>query len=1037
MIYQHKRLIIVITFFIYFTYLQVNPSAFAYFFPSLSPGIFSPFPHFGIPGGGLNFRMPRSFGVSGPGFFTRGISSIDTIAMPYVIRVGLPGGFATGGPNGFPINLGNGFDISMRGDLRVGASIDFNCGEVKKLGLNIPRSFGAGIFGGLPFGMLGGFGGFNPFILSMGGFNFGRMGQNTFDQTGFSNFGGIGSFDFTPYGSLKDPVPVNSSASIPDYSSYYPNASLAKIFDMNGYWAESSDALISDTYSQNMLNPKGFIQIAHSEDLEFYLTKKNLEQDAQFPPTGSIVQLPPFQNQPLNVSTFRDPLTGEGDILIDNFEYWDSPYNHGWRQIEPPYPVYGYAVGYTTIFKTISDLQEGSRVLDVYRPPSVFLLGTSYEKHGIFYDLYTPLVPDVRSEVDYIDLVDYPIVSFKFRAPLGIDPWDIFEFEVSALTNKDCEVIIRIKPVQSPSGTRDIGGSTFNMGDYQASIVNVDLPEGPMIIEVNIGRNYLDGSWHVVWLDLREVVHKAFNRYEDIFGKLTESDWEIVKADRIKIIGQMFRVDDIIFRQEDFRRIDQPDMFEPGPRYAQLFEPYRYLFMSDYEAQGNILMVSDFLLEPENFITDPNTIRDIWISDLLSLDPNYHAIDPAHSQYDPNYTNRWTPGSPHFRVPDPVAESYLGDGFFIDCTLPVFADPNLRVGGKRSHELQNHGTLGWNVTAGGHRGIQTIMIQPLPIDPYDGMPTYLPSYYRTTKVINVYGKPHYGPEQCLSLESALWNAGVRLWPNIAYIDYEPQVFEDLIITIKVTNGMRSDVRTIPISVVNYPVDNYPPITQLHISKRIFYIGEKNEYAIRFLDPDCFIFSLAQFKGRLPSTSHLPMLPGNQIRRDQDNLTYSMTLHGLPSYQYGPWMEKIIDPHSSLISFVPQFEGIFDAVVTCTDNLGTYAFGEFTIYTTDPHGGIWLNHPPLGLGNPTRPLIIKAGESVLITAPDLKVYDIDGDELYASCNIGSVGRTSDGGFLWTFQTNSPGTYDVEIIFYDIRGGYLLRRYTVIVEPWWYF
>ena len=145
--------------------------------------------------------------------------------------------------------------------------------------------------------------------------------------------------------------------------------------------------------------------------------------------------------------------------------------------------------------------------------------------------------------------------------------------------------------------------------------MDVDLPEGPMIIEVNIGRNYLDGTWHVIWLDLQEVVAKAFSDYEGTFGNLRQSDWEIVKADHIKIRGRMFRLDDIIFRKEDFTRIDQPDMFEPGPLYAQLFEPCRYLFMSDYEAQGDVLMLSDFLLEPDNFVTDPNRIRDIWIAD--------------------------------------------------------------------------------------------------------------------------------------------------------------------------------------------------------------------------------------------------------------------------------------------------------------------------------------------------------------------------------------------------------------------------------------
>ena len=98
---------------------------------------------------------------------------------------------------------------------------------------------------------------------------------------------------------------------------------------------------------------------------------------------------PAFSTQPMQVPTWEDPYNG-GDLLIDNFEYWDSPYNHGWRQNEPPYPTYGYGMGYATVFNTVLDLQQGSRVLDVYRPSSVFLLGTPYEKHAIIYTLYTP-----------------------------------------------------------------------------------------------------------------------------------------------------------------------------------------------------------------------------------------------------------------------------------------------------------------------------------------------------------------------------------------------------------------------------------------------------------------------------------------------------------------------------------------------------------------------------------------------------------------------------------------------------------------------
>ncbi|MGA1791737.1 MAG: hypothetical protein ACMUIM_09635 [bacterium] len=757
---------------------------------------------------------------------------------------------------------------------------------------------------------------------------------------------------------------------------------------------------------------------------------------ANFPPTGYIVHSMRCEGQPLQVPTWQFPQTGEGDIMIDNFEYWDSPYNHGWRQLEPAFPVYGFGMGYATIFRTILDFQQGNRVLDVYRPPSIFLIGTPNEKHGILYSLFTPPAQGDSSVIQHIDLETHPIVSFKFRAPFGIEPWDIFEFNVIGVTKADYDISIQIRPIQPPAGSPYQGGnSTQQMGGYLSTVVDARIRDGSMSIQVDIGRNYLDGTWHVVWLDLKEVVLSALDRYEGNFGSTNKSDWEISKATRLVIRGQMFRLDNICFRISDHSDLDQPDFFECGPRYAQLFEPYRYLFMADYEANSEIQMLTDILLIPDSLITDQDLIREAWIADLLALDPNYHAIDSTHPHYDPNYTNRWLPGDPNFGTPDPVAERFIRDDFFIDITLPVFADPNLRIAGDQVSEILNHGTLGWNMTVGSYaeNAVQAFMINILPINPYDGMPTYIPAYYRTIEVIKAYGKNHYPPARTFALESALWNVGLRLWPNIIYMDYEPQYFEDLIVTLQVTNGHNSDVRTFPISVVNYPVENYPPVVLLHTTNRITYVGEEDEYALRFSDPDCFIFSLAQFRGGIPATTHLPMLPGNQIRTDQDGLTYRMTLNGLASYQYGPWMQSMINPDNGLITITPQFEGAFETIITCTDDRGTSAFGDFTYYTFNP--GSWLNHPPINFGNPTRPLVARAGEEIIINYPDLKVMDPDGDEIFAAANMGAVGRTADGGFMWSFQTNFPGTYKVEIIFYDIRGGYNIRPMTVVVKPWW--
>jgi len=747
-----------------------------------------------------------------------------------------------------------------------------------------------------------------------------------------------------------------------------------------------------------------------------------------FPPLWSS---PTFSTQPMQVPTWEDPFLGEGDILIDNFEYWDSPYNHGWRQSEPAYPTYGFGMGYATIFNTILDLQEGSRVLDVYRPASVFLIGTPYEKHMILHGLSSPPSAIDQDGENFINLNKNPVLSFQFRAPLGIEKWDIFELIVTGYTGASIpnNITVRFLPLQ-PNAGACLGpvNSTDGMYGYQAAVTGFQnssgTTAGSIEVTVFLGRGLLDGSWHVVWIDLREAVKAGVDVFSDI-GTSERSDWYMVQADAILITGQMFRLDNLMFRaDEGHDLLDYPDLFEMGPLYAQIFEPYRFLFFADYagahiathdvdEHKTESDHISDLMLNPANFIltedpNDPNdTVVKYWTD--LGADPNlFGKNDPT------------------------IAALFKREQFVVDLSLPIFADPNMRFGGNTAKALIAQGTLGWNPTVGGHgaNGVQAFLLQPLPVYPYDGMPTYFPSYYAAMDVIKAYGKPFYRPELVFILEGALWNAGMTVWPNIAALDYTPMYFEDLIVTIEVTNGVHSDVRTFPISVVNYPVENYPPVVQLEINDQIFYVGELGEYIVNFIDPDCFIFSMAQ----PAATTHTPGYPlSTNFRTDMEGLVWNMTINGLPNYQYGPWIEQIINPGSGLIGWTPKFEGAYNTVITCRDARSALGFGEITIFAVNR--GTWLNHPPIILGGPTQPVVIKAGEEFILHAPNFSVEDPDGDQLYASCNIGSCGRAPDDSFIWTFQTNFPGSYMVEIVFYDIRGGYAIMELFLDVKPWW--
>ena len=783
-----------------------------------------------------------------------------------------------------------------------------------------------------------------------------------------------------------------------------------------------------------------------------------------------IYEPPSFKSQPLSLPTFSNAAQGDGDILVDNFEYWDTPLNHGWTQTEPDYPLFGFGIGYSEQFSTVMDFQEGSRVLEVSRPANIMLIGTEYERHYITKNLVTPptvLAPQGSPGIDLSDAGN-GIFSFKFRAPLGIEDWDTFNFALAGYAPgangvmdaplgsvDDIPVIIEVKPVGLPFG--DLAGKSTakNIGGYEATLIDSPTKNNSAMIniKVNIGRNFNDGSWHVIWLDLQDIQATAYlnSGYTDTLDTNTNGIADMVEegiaiATMVRCSGQAWRMDDIIFREEDYPKVNQPDMYEIGPLYAQLFESYRYLFMADYQAinpipnaAGPIKQISDFMLDMNNFITDPMQIRDAWIADLTSLDPTHPVVT------DPTYADRWFPGHADYGTPDPVAQMYTNTpGFYIDATLPVFSDPDLRIAGNNVNILQaQHGILEWKGSIGGYRseGTCTSAVQPLPIDPRDGMPTYIPAYYSSISAIKSTtgccgGSAHYGPNLCLTLESALWNSGMKFWPNIAYLDYTPQVMENLIVTIEVSDGRRSDVRTIPLTVVNYPVENYSPVVQVWASPKIFYVGKNNEYMIKFIDPDSFIFSLAQFQGKTPATTHVPGWPINdisEIRNDQDNLTFQMTINDLPSYQYGPWTESLIDQKSGLISFTPQFEGKYRAVITCRDDQGAIGIEDFPLTIVEP--GTWLNHAPIFTGCPTRPIVIRAGEEAKIATPDFIVTDVDGDQIYTSCNIGACGQTADGGFIWTFQTNYPGIYNVEWVFFDVYGGYTIQKHSVDVQPWW--
>ncbi|MGA1791515.1 MAG: putative metal-binding motif-containing protein [bacterium] len=612
------------------------------------------------------------------------------------------------------------------------------------------------------------------------------------------------------------------------------------------------------------------------------------------------------------------------DILVDDFEYVEEPFDYGWILNEPSDLIYSYGVGYATIFNTVFDTQKGSRVLDVFRPHSIFLLGTPYVLHRISYDLTTPPMPDAT---DGISMATNGIISFDLRVPFGVESQeDIFELDVmgeDAAGERD--ITVRFLPLL-PSAESFLGPvKTLQGTDGITTVVTgLDLAEGDLEVTVGFGIGIIDVSWHTIRIDLVDAVKTAVDVCEGISDP---NDWYMARANKLMILGEMFRLDDIIFRSTRAPLpFDDLLLFKFDKLYAQIFETTRYLFIADYQTDDEGVKASDLILDPNNLllVQDPNDPSDpvvrYWMD--LGADPNLFG------ENDPN-----------------LAWNLFGrEEFVVDLSLPIFADPNFRVGGSGAERIVQSATLVWNYTVNGYgsNAIQGFLLEPLSVDPFDGMPTYLPAYYDALDAVASFGRPYFPPQSVHMLEGALWNAGVTLWPNIVYIEYTPHYFEDFVVTIGVTNGADYDSHKFPFSVVNYPAENYDPLYQLPDQEFIYYVGEEGAHHITFIDPDCFIFYMSGLLSGAPAAEHKPGLPVNEdFRKDMDNLYWRIgAIDGVNIITYSDYiMDEIVGVngwdsgdfgYTGLLTLEPEHEGTHDMVVTCHDTLGGMGAAELDI-----------------------------------------------------------------------------------------------------------
>ncbi|MGA1875448.1 MAG: hypothetical protein ACMUIA_07560 [bacterium] len=647
--------------------------------------------------------------------------------------------------------------------------------------------------------------------------------------------------------------------------------------------------------------------------------------------------------------------TPAGDILLDNFEYWDSPMNHGWQAEEPSYPVFGGGIGYGLI-QGVLDFGEGSRVLDVYRPASVFL---PFDSSYMPYTISKSTRYANGSTEQWIDANNSEL-SFKARVPLAMEYFDTFRFEVIGTTDglytsgpeagENHFFQLVLIPIESPSGTLQTGLEAL-------AADSVDLDE-ESAIQVYLGRQYQDGTWHAVTINIGQAVRKA-----------TGENLRDIRAIRVR--GNQYRLDDIIFFKSSPYQNRPPYLFRIGPVFTQLFDQTG--------------LYSTRLI----FAEDPDL-------GLWCLDPNGEPLCYVET------------GS---ELDEPLHNTNL-----LNASVACYLD---HQGKKRFLDGGRGDPLSFQVTVGGpgakgtkapYLWTRIPLFDPISHRAYD--PPLLP-------YIPKLGAPITRWLQGRSLkdmQSALINSGFTFWPNAILLQtMNCQVLENLIVTCEVTDGRLSDMETFPLSIVNYPVTNHPPrLEQLY--DQCFEVGrvpkEKdiiqgginsdettpNVYTVTATDPD----------------------PG-------DILTYSATLDGIPAYQYGPWVENIINPYTGVIAFVPQFEGVFHCVVKVQDSRGLAAFGSFNLFCVNK--GTWFNHPPIVLKAIESPQKCRAGD--FFTLADLHIYDPDDEKLFYSCNIGAVSENG----IFTIQSHFPGQYLVEITAYDNLGGYASQQFMLEIFPWW--
>jgi hypothetical protein len=589
--------------------------------------------------------------------------------------------------------------------------------------------------------------------------------------------------------------------------------------------------------------------------------------------------------------------------LWQDFEYWDSPRNHGWICSTPSYPVWG-AFPYIGLgnLRTIIDPRLQSRVLAFESMPSPF-------NNFFRFRALNQLIPDPDPSTSGFDK---NIISFNIKNFLGIERFEQWEVQIQLISRNGKNILLVYRPLgEQESGPEVSGIAEFAfMNEIQGG--DPENPDNPLVVIYNLGRQYQDGGWHLVVRDLDQDIRKigVWNEIDfemDGFGREFFFGPEDSSIQYMMIIGSTVMVDNIAFHDRMLDIVNHPPKLQRiGPQYAQIFVPFSiiisvydrsdldissnemfYFFASigGYGYQG--IQTSDMLFRIKEDPNNPGKYLKCSIDDPACIVNKAMIEFIPHSFEDLIITVRAT---------DPGGLSDIETFPLSVVNYPVVNHPPYM------EEIENDVYL-----IGANEGYfeKEFICYDQDEDDFPGTDTESGNITYTAFIDS---KPNYqyGP----------WQNSLIPDPHKPVIRFSPR-FEGIHqITIIATDqrGL-SAVEGFTLSVVNSGTWlNHPPILCEDIdSPQVIIAGSMVTIPIEFFDPDqepiyysCNIGSITEIKDGFGNT------PDSSIGLTNDEDRYGRYVSG------------------AVYTFTSHFPGIYHIQITAYDIRGGYTIAEFVL-----------------------------------------------------------------------------------------------------------